>query len=387
MTTIELVYFDAGGGHRAAAAALRDVALAQRRPWTVRMVHLMQVLDPTDAFRRVCRMAPEDVYNRRLARGWTIGLGYELRVLQAMIRMGHPALVRRLSAHWKRSCPDLVVSLLPNFNRALRESLAQACPGVPFVTVMTDLADHPPAFWIEPDLDQHLVCGSRRAAEQALAAGCEPGRVHRVSGMILRREFHLPAVVDGPDGLAELGLDPGRPTGVVMYGGHGSARMLEVAAALDSVQLLLMCGHNEALLRALRTMTRSAPHAAIGFTHRVPRYMRLGDFFVGKPGPGALSEALHCGLPVVTFRNAWTLPQERYNTHWVEEHRLGRVVASMRELPGAVASVIGDLDALRKRVLALDNHAVFEVLDLLDDLLAWTPARPGAPRSLGGLAA
>jgi UDP-N-acetylglucosamine:LPS N-acetylglucosamine transferase len=387
MTTIDLVYFDAGGGHRAAATALRDMAAAQRRPWTVRMVHLMQVLDPTDAFRRVCGMAPEDFYNRRLASGWTIGLGSELRALQTMIRIAHPSLVRRLSAHWTRTRPDLVVSLVPNFNRALCDALAQACPGAPFVTVMTDLADHPPAFWIEPDLAQHIVCGSRRAVEQAVQAGCAPTRIHAVGGMVLRRDFHQPAPVPGPEALAELGLDPSRPTGVVMFGGQGSARMLKVAAALEDVQLLLLCGHNESLLRSLRGMRRPAPHAAIGFTTRVPHYMRLGDVFIGKPGPGALSEALHCGLPVVTFRNAWTLPQERYNTHWVEALGVGRVVSSMRGLPDAVNEVLAQIGATRQRVRSLENRAVFEVLDLLDGLLASTPARPGTSVDPEGLAA
>ncbi len=375
MTTIDLVYFDAGGGHRAAATALRDMALAQQRPWTLRMVHLMQVLDPDDRFRRLSGMAPEDVYNRRLARGWTLGLGSELRALQAVIRLARPALARRLRAHWERTRPDLLVSLVPNFNRALGESIAQACPGVPFVTVMTDLADHPPAFWIEPDLDQHLVCGSARAVEQALQAGCAPERIHPVRGMILRREFHQPAPAPSPGELATLGLDPARPTGVVMFGGQGSAQMLKVAAALDRVQLLLLCGHNEALARSLRATKRSAPHAVIGFTTRVPHYMRLGDFFVGKPGPGALSEALHCGLPVVTFRNAWTLPQERYNTHWVEALGVGRVIASARDLPEAVDEVLAGIGAMRGRARAIENRAVFEVLDVLDALSARSPVR------------
>jgi UDP-N-acetylglucosamine:LPS N-acetylglucosamine transferase len=388
MTTIDLIYFDAGGGHRAAATALRDLALAQQRPWTVRMVHLMQVLDPTEAFRRVCGIAPEDLYNGRLARGWTIGLGTELRALQAMIRVAHPPLVRRLRAHWERTRPDLVVSLVPNFNRALGESLARACPGVPFVTVMTDLADHPPAFWIEPGLDQHIVCGSLRAVEQAREAGCTPERIHLVGGMVLRREFHQAAAVPRARALADLGLDPDRPTGVVMFGGRGSAHMLKIAEILDHVQLLLLCGHNEPLSRALRSTRRSAPHAAIGFTSRVPHYMRLGDFFVGKPGPGALSEALHCGLPVITLRNAWTLPQERYNTHWVEANGVGRVVASLRELPGAVDGLLAGIEAVRERVRTLENRAVFEVLDLLDELSARPAARPRTPQGPAqGLAA
>ena len=108
----------------------------------------------------------------------------------------HPTLVKRLQRHWAAGKPDLIVSLVPNFNRSLGESLAAMLPGVPFMTVLTDLADYPPSFWIEPTLDQQVVCGTDRAVAQALAMGCAPTRVHRVSGMILRPEFHAPPTVE-----------------------------------------------------------------------------------------------------------------------------------------------------------------------------------------------
>jgi 1,2-diacylglycerol 3-beta-galactosyltransferase len=390
MLNLDLVYFDAGGGHRAAANALRGVIAAQRRPWTVRLVHLTRVLDPKESFRRVSGVAPEDLYNRRLARGWTIGLAQELKLLQAMIRLGHPTLVRALADHWAATGPDMVVSLVPNFNRALAESVEQARPGVPFVTVMTDLADLPPHFWIEPGTAQVVVCGTVRAAEQALAAGVPAGRVHRTSGMILRGEFYEPARPDRRAERIALGLDPDRPTGLVMDGGQGSRRMLRIARALDDVQLVFLCGHHAALVDALRATRRSAPHVALGFTSEVPRYMRVADFFVGKPGPGSLSEALHCGLPVVTFGNAWTMPQERYNVRWVRDLGLGVAVGSVRALPQAVSEVVEHLDAYRERVARLENRAVFEVPDILEGLLQPHPAsvRPLRPvRRLRALAA
>jgi hypothetical protein len=74
MKTITLIYFNAGGGHRAAALALEDVMRQQERPWKVRLVNLTEVLDPNDAFRKLTGFAPEDLYNKRLARGWTLGL-------------------------------------------------------------------------------------------------------------------------------------------------------------------------------------------------------------------------------------------------------------------------------------------------------------------------
>ena len=89
---IELIYFNAGGGHRAAAQALEQVIAAQGRPWTVRLVNLMEVLDPTGAFHRLTGMAPEDLYNLRLKRGWTLGLKQELKLLQGMIRLADPSL-------------------------------------------------------------------------------------------------------------------------------------------------------------------------------------------------------------------------------------------------------------------------------------------------------
>jgi UDP-N-acetylglucosamine:LPS N-acetylglucosamine transferase len=368
--TIDLVYFNAGGGHRAAALALQAVIAQQGRPWRVRLVDLSQVLDPARSFRRVAGFDPEELYNRRLRSGWTLGLGQELRVLQALIRMMHPTLLRLLQQHWARAEPDLVVSLVPNFNRVLYQSVRGALPGVPFVTVLTDLADLPPHFWIEPDQDQTIVCGTPRALEQARAAGYGGHQLELTSGMVLRPSFYEL----GPDRRAErmlaLGLDPQRPTGVVMFGGQGSRQMLSIARELDDVQLVLLCGRNEALVRRLASLQRRAPHAAFGFTEDVCSAMRLGDFFIGKPGPGCLSEALHLGLPVITVRNAWTMPQERYNTDWVRERGLGIVIPSLGRIGVATNSMIRGLSGFRAAAAALDNRAVFEVPEVFARLLA-----------------
>jgi len=148
MKTIDLVYFKAGGGHLASAQALSSALQAHDPDWRVRLVDLFEVLDPQDRFRRMTGVAPEDWYNRRLARGWTLGMAQELKLLQGMIRLAHPLLTRQLQQHWLRTEPDIVVSLVPNFNRAMYESLDSALPGRPYVTVLTDLADLPPNFWI-----------------------------------------------------------------------------------------------------------------------------------------------------------------------------------------------------------------------------------------------
>jgi len=373
MTTVDLVWFNAGGGHRAAAQALEQVMLAQGRPWQVRKVQLTEVLDPAALFRRVTGIEPEDLYNKRLASGFTLGLAQELKLLQAVIRLGHTLLVQRLARHWAATQPDLVVSLVPNFNRALHDSLALACPGVPFVTVLTDMADHPPSFWIEPGTTQHVVCGTAHAAQQALAAGVPSSRVHRSSGMILRPEFHLPAAFEPASDRARLGLD-GRATGLVLFGGTGSRVMKRIAAALPETPLILMCGRNEALAEELRAQAAAdpaplAPRIVVGHTPDVARWMRCADFFIGKPGPGSLSEAVHLGLPVIVTRNAWTMPQERWNTEWVRSQGLGIVKRSFREVGAAVDELLAGLPAFQARVRSVHNRAVFEVPQIVEQLL------------------
>lgn len=370
MTTIDLVYFDAGGGHRAAAMALKAALQSERPDWQVRLVHLMQALDPNQRFEGVTGKMPEDFYNWRLERGWTFGLSTELRMMQTIIRASHPLLLKALKAHWASGDPpDMVVSLVPNFNRALFEAVRQIRPDLPFATIMTDMADLPPRFWIEPGLDQHIICGTDRAMAQARAAGYADRQIHQTSGMIIRPDFYRGGAVQSRSERIALGFDPDRPIGVVMFGGYGSPRMLKIAHALEDQQLIFLCGHNQGLAESLRDLERPAPHQVLGFTSEVARYMKLADYFIGKPGPGALSEALHCGLPVVTFRDSLTMPQERYNTEWIEERDLGAVVGSTRTLRPAVLSVLNRMDGLRKNVRSLGNRAVFEVPGILARLL------------------
>jgi 1,2-diacylglycerol 3-beta-galactosyltransferase len=370
MKTVDLIYFNAGGGHRASALALESVLRAQDRPWRVRLVNLFEVLDPQDKFRKFTGSAPEDWYNKRLARGWTIGMAQELKLLQGLIRFAHERLVRQLQQHWLQTEPDLVVSLVPNFNRPVYDSLVSALPGVPYVTVLTDLADFPPNFWIERGQSQHFICGTPKAVEQARSLGHEQRRIHATSGMILRPDFYKPPVNKRAEELSRLGLDPRRPTGLVLFGGHGSRAMLGIARKLaDTTQLILVCGHNKALAAQLRDLPKVAPRLVVEFSADMPYYMQLSDFFIGKPGPGSISEAVQQGLPVIVVNNAWTMPQERYNADWVRDNHLGIVHRSFRTIDQAVAQLLGQLDEYRANVRRVENRALFEIPEILARLL------------------
>ena len=371
---IDFVFFDAGGGHRAAATALKQVIEEQRRGWEIRMVNLQEVLDPLDVFRKITRVRLEDLYNLTLKKGWTLGSAGMLKVMHAVIGLYHPAQVRLLESMWRGTTPDMVVSLVPNFNRSMCEALRSARPGTPYVTVLTDLADYPPHFWIERQ-EQWLICGTPKAVEQACALGHARERVLAASGMILNPRFYQPVQSDRETERVRLGLDPVKPTALVMFGGQGSKVMLSILDRLEAseldMQMIFICGRNEKLAARLRGRTGRMKFFVEGFAREVPYYMHLADLFIGKPGPGSISEAVAMGLPMVVESNAWTLPQERYNAEWVSENKVGIVLASFRAVDTPVRALLtGDMLArYRANARALRNRAVFEIPDMLARIL------------------
>jgi hypothetical protein len=373
MKKLDFIFFDAGGGHRAAANGLRQVMEQQDRPFEIRMVNLQELLDSIDIFRKVTGLRLQDVYNVFLKNGWTLGSGPLMTGMHALIRLFHPQQVRVLEKFWLQSRPDLVVSLVPNFDRALCQSLRNTLPHVPLVTILTDIADYPPHFWIERQ-DQHLICGSDKAVEQAPALGHTEAKVHQVSGMILNPRFYEIAPLSQARRAAEradLGFAPDLPVGLLLFGGEGAAVMLEIAKALDNRQLLAICGHNAKLAEKLDTLPHRATMFVEGFTKEVPRYMQLADYFIGKPGPGSISEAVAMRLPVIVERNAWTLPQERYNTEWVREQGVGIVLPDFRGIARAVDELLVPSTYARFRTATerIHNRAVFEIPDILEAIL------------------
>jgi hypothetical protein len=364
---LDFIYFNAGGGHRAAANALKTVIQQQERPWEIRLVNLQDILKPLDVFRKYTGINMEDVYNLLLKKGWTLGSPQLTVAMHALIRLYHRGQVRMLKQFWSEGQRDLVVSLVPNFNRALRQSL----PDTPLVTILTDLADYPPHFWIEQQ-QQYLICGTEKAVQQAKVLDHRAEGIFQTSGMILRPNFYEPVTVDRTEERKKLGLDPDLTTGLVLFGGEGSSVMLDIARRVTApAQFIFICGKNQKLAERIRRLPTQFPKYVEGFTSEIPYYMHISDFFIGKPGPGSISEALAMQLPIIVERNAWTLPQERYNTEWIREKEIGIVLKSFRDIDAGLKELLEPANYARFRANAAEikNRAVFEIPEILDSLM------------------
>ncbi len=220
-----LFTIDAGGGHRAAARALAAAAEETGAPFRFRVESFQETLLPLDVLKRATGVSLEDAYNLILRRHASALMVPLLRLMHAGIRVRRRALVRTL-ADWLRARPRpaAVVSVFPNFNGVMRDAIREALPGVPLVVVLTDLADFPPRFWIEPGIDR-VVVGTDEARDQAVAIGIPKGRVTRVSGMVLNPRFYGAADPDARAlARAAFGLRRRRLRGEPPLRGKGIAR-------------------------------------------------------------------------------------------------------------------------------------------------------------------
>jgi hypothetical protein len=379
MKKIHVVFHDAGGGHRNAAVALQTIVAQQQRPWQLELIQFQALSDRLDVLRHLTGIRIEEQYNTLLRNGWTLGSAQLLKVLQATIRLFHGPIVKLLEKYWREHPADMLISVIPHFNAQICESWAAVYPGRPFVTLITDLADFPPHFWIEPVIGsgkvQYIIAGTERAVQQARSFGHDDAHIFGTSGMILRPDFYVPDDTDPLALRAELGLRSDLPTGIVLFGGFGSKVMYGIADRLENaglpLQLILICGRNEKLAARLHARQWKMPVHIIGFTKEVHKLMRAADFLIGKPGPGSIAEAMVRHLPVLIECNAWTLPQERYNAEWVKEKRVGIVLKNFQEVVAGVKQMIdpATLAEFRKNVAAQHNRAIFEIPEILAKLL------------------
>lgn len=370
MKKVCFTIYDMGAGHRSTANALAAAIAERELPWNIEIIEVLK---------DVCgETFPQDFYNTwTLKQKWAkwINDPLSLPIFKLKIRLQHRSWQRKLQDYWRESQPDLVVSLMPLLNRVLWQSVRAEIPTTPFVTSMTDFADCPPHFWIERQ-EQRLICPSQRAVEQARAAGYRDRDLFQTSGVVIHPRFNQPVVSDRQQARQQLGLHPDLPTGLICFGSHGSKDMLEIASRLErstlALQLVFICGRNEALAQQLRQMPSRFPRAIEGFTRQIQTYMHLSDFFVGKPGSVGVSEAIAMGLPVITECDpVMTLFQERATSDWLQDNQFGMVVRNFHQIDRVVAQLLEPetFEHYRANVRAYRNRAAFEVVDILEGIL------------------
>jgi 1,2-diacylglycerol 3-beta-galactosyltransferase len=291
---------DTGGGHRAAAEAIRE-AMNSRYKDRVEVTLV-------DAFRASgfpFKYAPE-VYPWLInyTRGqW--GVGYNFLNTRNRARLATRGIYITAEAGLKkmlRANPaDVIVCVHSVLTGVSLQALVRFEKRPPFVVVVTDLASTH-MFWYDRRADRTLV-PTQAAYDNAIDAGLEPSMV-RITGLPVHPKFSE-AVTDRAAARASLGWDADLPTLLMVGGGEGMGPLYKTARALNDrrlkCQLVIIAGRNKALKEQLETSEWNQPTHIYGFVTDMPRWMAASDVLVTKAGPATISEACITHLPMILY--------------------------------------------------------------------------------------
>ena len=375
MRRILILMSDTGGGHRASAHALQ-AAFAARFPgrFQVEIVDLWTDYTPwpIDQFPRL--------YSPIVARApwlWKLlwAVSENQRALSAALRLVFLLCRNDMRKVLQAHRPHLIISVHPLIQHLFLRLLEEERARIPFVTVVTDLASFHRG-WFHAQAQRCFVA-SEAAAAAARSHGLQPRRI-RLLGLPVRSAF-AELLPDRAAARAKLGLADAAFTALLVGGGEGMGPVAEIAhavarrlaAAGTDAQLVVICGRNDRLRRALQQADWPLPVHVYGFVEDMQEWMTAGDCIITKAGPGTIAEAMICGLPILL--SGFVPGQEEGNVPFVVENGVGAYC----DAPDGIAAIVsgwsssGEMDRIADRARSLGrpqaaNDIVDEIAGLLD---------------------
>lgn len=338
---------DTGGGHRAAAEAIRDAMIEKYGADNVQGELLDVYRQMSYPANKMPDFYPWVINNSQV--GWA--LAYKLtdnpsraRLTSRLTYRFNRSRLRKMVQEHPADVVCCVHSLLGQPSMSAYASLGQRPP---WVTVVTDLVTTP-YFWYDKRVDRCLV-PSQEAYERGIQCGLTPEQL-RVTGLPVHPNFNR-RLTDKASARRELGWNPDITTVLMVAGGDGMGPMLETTQAIRAkgldVQIVVICGRN----KALKEKIEAAGYPNVlpyGFVTNMPQFMAAADVLVTKAGPATISEACIAGLPVIL---SGRIPgQEDGNVRLVVENDAGAYAPSPELVADTVAQWLTEgRDALQAR--------------------------------------
>ena len=318
--TIVVFSVSAGTGHVRAAEALAATARATFPDLEVVHFDLMTLVPPL--FRELYAGSYQPLVERHPAL-W----GYLYDLSDRPRRESHPdhlrVAVERLNTQKLKQLvrdvqPDAVICthFLPAelFSRWRRKGSFTR----PVWVVVTDFDVH--RLWVHSHLSGYCTA-AEEVAWRLQDRGVDPGSVH-VTGIPIMPAFAKK--LSRKACATEIGLDPRKPTLLIMAGGAGLGGILKMVRRLleirENIQVVALAGKNARMLAELQKVSRDHRGRLfpLGFTSTIERIMKTADLAITKSGGLTTSECLSMGLPMVVVM---PIPgQEERNADFLLEH-------------------------------------------------------------------
>lgn len=170
------------------------------------------------------------------------------------------------------------------------------------IGIVTDYTLHP--YWEDVPRVQYIVTASELLTYRCIRRGIPKERILPF-GIPVHPKFNEP--LSREDAAAQLGIDPARPTLLLMGGSMGyadNAKNLEKLTQIGlPLQFLVVCGNNKKQLVRCEQFAAKYEGACViksyGFVNNVEVMMSAADCIVSKPGGLTVSESLAKSLPML----------------------------------------------------------------------------------------
>lgn len=371
MKRVLFLMSDTGGGHRAAAEAIRDALYLRYGRENV-------AAELVDVFRESIfplNYMPEFypwLVNRSKA-SWEAGYKFSNTPERArMLSRGmYLSSAHRLKRMARQHPADVVVCVHSVITRPSLRVYRRLPKRPPFITVVTDLVSTH-VFWYDKHTDRCLV-PTKPAYDRGLECGLGPQQL-RVTGLPVHPDF-MQSLKDKRAARAELGWHPDLPTVLMVAGGEGMGPLYEAARAINErntgCQLVIIAGKNKTLRTKLEASSWNQPTHIYPFVTNMPLMMAAADILVTKAGPATISEACIAGLPMIIYD---AIPgQETGNVDYVVENNAGLYAPEAGQMAQAVADWLqeGPEGLVKRSANARRIARPDAVWDIADEVWQW----------------
>jgi processive 1,2-diacylglycerol beta-glucosyltransferase len=356
----------AGAGHVRAAQAVCAQAQLSHPDWQVTHLDIMDLVPR--AFRTLyCESYIKVVERAPLLWSYLYGRSDKRtrssksdRLRRAIEKVN----TRKFDGEIDKLAPDAIICthFLPA--ELLSRRIRKQRPTAPVWVQVTDFDVH--GLWLHVHMQGYFVA-NEEVAQRLHAKGIALDRIE-VTGIPI-----MPVFSSAPAravGAAELGIDPEKPTLLMMSGGAGVGGIEVLAKHLAAMpvdmQIIALAGRNEGLLAQLKAIASEHPQRLwpMGFTRSIERVMAAADVAITKPGGLTSSECLAMNLPMIVVS---PIPgQEERNADFLLESGAALKAVDVASLLYKVRRLLEspqELAAMRARMKSVARpHAASSVL-------------------------
>ena len=287
-----------GGGHKRAAAALKEYIEANSENTEVRITDGLAISGKAynklicDGYTTLAKAAPK-IY------GQLYKTSDKKSKLNELCNEVNKFKGKHLLPEINEFKPNVIISCHAFTATMLGELKTKGEIDIPVISLITDFAPH--YTYIAEGIDHYIVSSEKMVATFKTRFNIDSSRVHAFGIPTFEKFAEEP---DKAELREKLGLDKDIKVILFMAGSWGVTEVLDVYKDIidktDNCQFVVITGNNQRLYDRFEKIKNNKTIVK-KFVDNVEEYMQSSNLIITKPGGLTVSESLQCALPMAIY--------------------------------------------------------------------------------------